>query len=281
MTLWATADQHFDHKPIIRFSNRPFEGLNEMHKAIIDRWNERVADSDTVFVLGDFSFGPYPWALDALKGHLHLIQGNHDHKKTTSHSRWESVQPYKEQRHGGVKFIMCHYPFESWKNSRHGSIHLHGHCHGNSRKVTNRWDVGVDCFDFAPVEFDWFLKRRELQGPYRHSCFCAPSRAVEFRLQLRKGHRSSYVDREDGYARAHEEHEKRVKRIAELDDEIRELEAWLVTNDAKKAIADDMTEQLKSCLPNPKCDWCGLREATEEGNLGYRWCAKCDFKRRS
>ena len=168
MTLFATSDQHFDHKNIIKHAKRPFDSIEEMHAAIVKRWNNLVSPTDTVFVLGDFCFGRDPWALEQLNGKLHLIQGNHDSKATIRNNRWESVSDYKEQRHEGILFVMTHYPFETWRKSQHGSIHLHGHCHGNSRKVVNRWDVGVDVFDCTPVEFSWFLERRQERGPYQH-----------------------------------------------------------------------------------------------------------------
>jgi len=138
-----------------------------MHDSIIERWNKTVAKLDTVFVLGDFCFGQ-PWMLDGLNGQLHLVEGNHDSKATKRHDRWESVTPYKELKYEGVLFVMCHYPFESWRKSHYGSIHLHGHCHGNSREVVNRWDVGVDVFDYTPVPLSWFLERRQEQGPNQH-----------------------------------------------------------------------------------------------------------------
>ena len=47
------------------------------------------------------------------------------------------------------KFELCHYPMMTWKQKEYGSIHLHGHCHGNIDKVNeflneNRVDVGID-----------------------------------------------------------------------------------------------------------------------------------------
>lgn len=36
------SDLHIGHANIVRFDNRPFADLNEMHRAIIDNWNSRV-----------------------------------------------------------------------------------------------------------------------------------------------------------------------------------------------------------------------------------------------
>lgn len=49
-----------------------------MNKSIIDNWNRVVTSSDTVYHLGDFSFGdPKPYR-KMLKGRIVLILGNHD-----------------------------------------------------------------------------------------------------------------------------------------------------------------------------------------------------------
>ena len=168
MSIFVTSDQHFDHKNIIKYSERPFDSLDDMHEGIIKRWNSTVTPKDTVFVIVDFCFGKNPHYLDRLNGTLHLVKGNHDSKATIRHPKWESVSDYKEMKHEGVSFVLCHYPFETWRKSHHGSIHLHGHCHGNSKEVVNRWDGGVDVFDFTPVNLNWFIERRKERGPYQH-----------------------------------------------------------------------------------------------------------------
>jgi calcineurin-like phosphoesterase family protein len=48
--IFFTADQHFGHKNIIKYCNRPFSSVEEMNKVMIDRWNEIVGKEDTVYV---------------------------------------------------------------------------------------------------------------------------------------------------------------------------------------------------------------------------------------
>lgn len=60
---------------------RPFSSVEEMNDALTERWNERVDDEDTVWVLGDFAMGPIRESLaltGRLKGRKYLICGNHD-----------------------------------------------------------------------------------------------------------------------------------------------------------------------------------------------------------
>ena len=76
------ADTHFGHDNIRRLSNRPFDSVEEMDKTIIENWNSKIADSDDVYILGDFSYkskDPIEY-LKKLNGRKHLIIGNHDNK---------------------------------------------------------------------------------------------------------------------------------------------------------------------------------------------------------
>jgi calcineurin-like phosphoesterase family protein len=78
---WFTADLHLGHERIIELCARPFGSLGEMHDALIDNWNSRVEDRDTVWVLGDVALGPIEESLalvSRLNGHKILVAGNHD-----------------------------------------------------------------------------------------------------------------------------------------------------------------------------------------------------------
>ena len=69
------SDLHLFHEAAIRFDDRPFRDLEEMHTEIVKRWNEKVNNGDTVYILGDVSMresnrsggnperekGPDPW----------------------------------------------------------------------------------------------------------------------------------------------------------------------------------------------------------------------------
>lgn len=47
------SDLHLFHEAAIRFDDRPFRDLEEMHAEIVKRWNEKVNNGDTVYILGD------------------------------------------------------------------------------------------------------------------------------------------------------------------------------------------------------------------------------------
>ena len=78
--IFFTADTHFDHANIIRLCNRPYESIEQMNEDMIGKWNRKVTNSDTVYILGDMFFrSKDPEAiLGRLRGKKYLIIGNHD-----------------------------------------------------------------------------------------------------------------------------------------------------------------------------------------------------------
>lgn len=170
---WFTSDFHLFHDNIIKYCNRPFNNIWEMHDAIIQGVNETIAPNDELFILGDVSFYGGKKVTDILEkmhGQKHLIIGNHDSQNMPDWSGWRSVNHYLEIRRKGQNIVLCHYPIESWKNMSHGWIHLHGHRHGVPGRYDGhpsnklRGDVGVDPWNFKPVGFDDLTKKWLKEG---------------------------------------------------------------------------------------------------------------------
>lgn len=157
--IFYIADMHLFHENILRLSNRSFNTIEEMNQAIIDNWNAKVSDNDTVYILGDISLG---WTqevikiLKTLKGKKVLVIGNHDHKSLKNaeyRELFEEIVPYKEIVDEGRRVILFHYPIEEWNGFFRDSIHLYGHVHindGNLNPIKNRYNVGVDRLNFQP-----------------------------------------------------------------------------------------------------------------------------------
>jgi predicted phosphohydrolase len=97
MTVFFTADQHFNHSNIIKYCNRPFKDSEDQTEQLITNWNSVVDAEDEVWVLGDFFFfykprknnekemiiydkntGECKEILSRLNGKINLIIGNHD-----------------------------------------------------------------------------------------------------------------------------------------------------------------------------------------------------------
>lgn len=161
--VWWVSDTHFSHKNIIKYCNRPFASVDEMNDAMATAWNERVRPDDTVWHLGDFSFERNPDHLDrqlkALNGRKHLITGNHDSPACRRSPGWESVRPYAETRVEGKFMVLCHYAMRVWNKSHHKSWMLYGHSHASLPGNSQSLDVGVDCWGYAPVDFEAICNR--------------------------------------------------------------------------------------------------------------------------
>lgn len=170
--LFFTSDFHMFHHNVLRFDNRPFVDVNEMHDVLEKKWNEVVSPDDIVIYLGDLSFARredkefVDDMLQRLNGKIHFILGNHDKfEEVRKMTRFETVQDYLEVRvkdeKAEILFCTMHYPIYSWNKKHHGSYMVHGHCHGNlhhgeeasfyeGRRVI---DVGCMLHDYKPVSY--------------------------------------------------------------------------------------------------------------------------------
>ena len=164
-----TADLHYDHLNVIRLSKRPFSNINEMKETIITNWNNTVTDTDIVYVLGDicFSVNTFIELMEVLNGQIHIIRGNHDEeaiKKAVNGYKITGVVYHRDIlriKDGDHTVILSHYPIYEWDRWFRGSIHLHGHTHGNiGRGFKKRaFDVGGDVWNFTPVTLEQILAR--------------------------------------------------------------------------------------------------------------------------
>ena len=166
---YFTSDQHFGHFNIIRLSRRPFKTIEEMDETMVERWNAKVKDDDTVYVLGDLFFraATVEPILERLKGRKHLMLGNHDGSWTDRVNLadyFESVQTLKEVTVDGRLITMCHYPMLSYPQARRGYM-IYGHIHNNTgddywpliMRRPRMLNAGVDVNNFEPVAFDELL----------------------------------------------------------------------------------------------------------------------------
>ena len=119
---------------VIRFDNRPFKNVQEMDSTLIDNWNNVVADKDTVYILGDFSWYKEQETiaiLDQLKGEKVLIKGNHDRISPAIRNYFNGMYDYLEVKDNGTKVILSHYPMPFWNGQFRDTVHLYGHIHNS------------------------------------------------------------------------------------------------------------------------------------------------------
>lgn len=189
MTIYFTSDQHFGHRNVIDYCARPFTDLDEMHAAMVSRWNETVQPSDVVYVLGDFALGRR-WLgeiLPQLAGEKHLIVGNHDEchpaiAKTPTKLA-NRTQTYLDAGFAsvalegtlhewlglhGASIRLHHMPYRGdhgelqryaeWRPVDDGRWLFHGHVHEKWKRRGRQINVGVDQWDFRPVALETLLE---------------------------------------------------------------------------------------------------------------------------
>jgi len=191
--VFFTSDFHLFHKNVLKFDNRPFNDVHEMHQVIEERWNETVNDDDYVIYLGDLAFArreekaEVEGMLWRLKGKIHFVMGNHDKWEDIKKlPRLESVQDYLEVRIATMEengkgvmerketlFICMHYPIFSHNKAHHGSIMVHGHSHMSLselefHKIKKIFDVGVNGWDYRPVSFSALIDLANLKSDLTH-----------------------------------------------------------------------------------------------------------------
>jgi calcineurin-like phosphoesterase family protein len=182
--LFITSDTHFNHKNIIKYSNRPFElsksGVNYMNEYIIKQWNSVVKETDDVLHIGDFAIGNdienfdskkefYKNILSRLNGHKILIRGNHDHETEDFYKYIGFEHVFDYVINDG--FFINHYPLEINEeymkpelithikklqgiyNKSECKGLIHGHSHNFIYKDKRFFNVSVETNDYKPYEF--------------------------------------------------------------------------------------------------------------------------------
>lgn len=120
----------------------------EDDERIIQNWNQKVNNNDTVFILGDIARlgnnkdNEYACSIiSRLKGKKILIVGNHDIKGLKDNrvkQLFTEICNYKEitDNYSGLNHnvVLSHYPILFWNNQHKGWIHLYGHLHNSDEE---------------------------------------------------------------------------------------------------------------------------------------------------
>lgn len=164
--IYFTSDQHFSHKNIIKYDNRPYNNVDEMNEDIVYRWNKVVDPHDIVFMLGDITLydksNKIIKILKSLNGIKYFMQGNHDsdlavigykdkHVFDKYLSPLQAVE-YNTLNNSTYLFHLCHYPLLDWLGKQKGSYQIFGHTHGNLKD-----------HDLAQLDVSWSIWNRPLE----------------------------------------------------------------------------------------------------------------------
>jgi len=173
-----SSDWHLFHNNVIKFDNRPFNDVHEMHDAIIKNWNNTTNKDSVVFYTGDLTFGSINKTKTVLSQlnpvkNIYCILGNHDKIKNIEKlDFFDGIFDLLElnildsdvenpRLNGRQSITLCHYPIIIWDKHHHGAWHLHGHCHHNlvgtefgdiyyKRKVI---DLGTNGHHHTPLSY--------------------------------------------------------------------------------------------------------------------------------
>lgn len=181
--IFFTSDQHFGHENALKFDRRPFGSTEQMEKEMVDRWNNKVMPTDTVYILGDFIWKSDNAAelLHRLHGKKIVLKGNHDKwlRKEENREALEAVKDYDDilvELKDGTRrrCILCHYPIHFYNGHYRGSIMLYGHTHTTREEwmvqqyaswlkeqncPVEMYNVGCMHWGYEPVTLDEMLKR--------------------------------------------------------------------------------------------------------------------------
>jgi len=186
--LYFTSDWHVGHANCIKFDNRPYADLDEMHNHMIKTFNHWVPKHAITYFLGDMGFGPNDLLgsiIKQLNGTKILVRGNHDRKMDAMYNAGFDVVLEKAQITIGSDIVtMTHCPLkgvfredtsgmrgctgkEKWHGDKKhannysiedfGQWHLSGHIHSSPHRkksikcLGRQMDVGVVANKYKPV----------------------------------------------------------------------------------------------------------------------------------
>jgi calcineurin-like phosphoesterase family protein len=174
---FLVSDTHFGHVGVTRFLTddgtkmRPWDTVEAMDEAMVERWNSVVRPQDTVYHLGDVVINRKALpTLGRLNGQKILVKGNHDV------FRLEEYTPFfKDIRGVGVLdgFVLTHVPIhpgsiERWTGNFHGHTHdkrvmLERYWH-EEQEVDGRYlCLCVEQTNFTPISLEDAKARFEAQ----------------------------------------------------------------------------------------------------------------------
>lgn len=154
MTTWFISDTHFGHEKIIEYEDRPFAGVEEMDRLMIQNWNQKIKKDDLVYHLGDFGFHKKDrlrGILSELNGLKILVRGNHDFKPVGMMNL--GFHACVESAFVRIGCHDCYLSHEPFPMSAPNTWMIHGHVHSKwsvlpfDRKIC----VAVENWDYAPI----------------------------------------------------------------------------------------------------------------------------------
>jgi calcineurin-like phosphoesterase family protein len=159
MSYWLTSDWHLWHSNIILYEKRPFVDYIQMNDEIKKRHNEVVKKNDIVINLGDVAFVHKEALKDymsTINGRNWLIKGNHDNHTDAWYLDVGFEKVFDMPIIFKKFFILSHEPV--YLNENMPYVNIHGHLHSQKMQGNHYINVGVENWNYYPVNFDTIRK---------------------------------------------------------------------------------------------------------------------------
>lgn len=162
--IWVTSDFHFGHDREFIWKERGFSSLKEMDEVLIENFNSRVKEEDTVYILGDCIMGFHLEEgiekLRKLNGKLILVAGNHDTNKKIElfkkENIFENISFADRTKIGKFGILLSHYPTIVANTTKDKIVNFHGHTHSKNKfsEFNCCYHIGVDANNNYPVNLE-------------------------------------------------------------------------------------------------------------------------------
>lgn len=162
--VWVWGDQHFGHKNIIKYCNRPYPNPDLMAQCLIGNYLNVVKPDDIVIFNGDIGFlaeTKINEILDQLPGYKIHVIGNHD-----MHRDGKVYDLNVDEQHlcmivdvpdhdFDYQLLFTHYPIT---NIPPMCVNVHGHTH---QHTLDPWNINVcvEHTNFAPLNLNDVMVR--------------------------------------------------------------------------------------------------------------------------
>lgn len=203
-TLWFTSDLHFGHARILEYCKGRaalWSTVEDMNRGLVERWNAVVQPQDTVIILGDLAMGKRAETVPYLQwcaGLKVLVPGNHDScweygrdgygstpsqlmKHRRDYQTWGGIDDIwlnsaEFMLDNRIKVVLSHLPplecdahpeearFVGLRPPYPEGWMLCGHVHEAWQQHGRVINVGVDVWDYQPVNVTTLIARVESEG---------------------------------------------------------------------------------------------------------------------
>lgn len=167
---YFTSDLHIGHDRDFIYKSRGFDSIKDHDSAILTNWNNIVAPSDTVYILGDLCMHSDNKEWDRiykkLNGHKKFIIGNHD----TDNKIKMYIEDYNMDNLGlaaifkyskRITFYLSHYPtLVANKDDKRFFWNLSGHTHSRNKFQFGEncvYNVAMDAHMCTPVSIEQII----------------------------------------------------------------------------------------------------------------------------